>query len=424
MARIHDEKFWRAMEQRALVARMHRRQFLRYIAAASAGVVSLGALAACGDDDEETGSGATATRGSGSTPAAGGTSAVGSPVTGSPSTGGSGGGFIGFPAGYDNKQKWAGREIVVASFGGALQDAQREAIFSKFAEATGCTVKEDASDTGKLRTMVDAGAVEWDVMETEISSIKSLADAKLVEPIDYNIVDKTGLSEEAAIEHTVGAFFWSTIMTYNTEIFPSGGPGSWADFWDTSKFEGKRSLNNSPLANLEFAVMADGVAMEDVYPIDIERAYASLDKIKDAISVWWEQGAQPPQLVDSKEVSMSSAWSGRIFAAAKEGAKVAPTWNQGVVTFDCWVVPKGTKNKDVAMDFINFATRAEPSAHQSTIIPYGPINSGAFEFLSDDQRKLLPSEPELKAMQVVADYEWWWENYDEQVEKFADWLLA
>lgn len=424
MASRHDEQFWRMLAKRTAEARMRRRQFLRYMAALGVSAASVPLLAACGDDEDDGGgSSATATTGGGSTPAAGTPAASGTTASsGSPSTGGglANGGVV---AGYDNPQKWAGKSIVVASFGGALQDAQRQAIFTRFTELTGCEVKEDASDTAKLKAMVESGAVEWDVMETGIEVIKSLSEQELIEPIDYNIVDRTGLSDEVAIEYTVGAFYWSTLLAYNTELLTTA-PASWADFWNTSAFEGNRSLNNSPTANLEFALMADGVAKESVYPIDADRAYASLDKIRDAISVWWEQGAQPPQLLSDKEVSMASSWSGRIYAAQQEGAKIAPVWNQGVVTFDTWVVPKGTANKDVAMDFINFATRAEPAADLANIIPYGPINEGAFQFLSEERKQLLPSEPTFKSQQLVSDYSWWWDNYDEQDERFAEWILG
>ena len=70
-------------------------------------------------------------------------------------------------------------------------------------------------------------------------------------------------------------------------------------------FPGKRGLKKEPNVNLEWALLADGVPPEKVYevlgtPQGLERAFKKLDTIKGSI-VWWQAGAQAPQLLADGE---------------------------------------------------------------------------------------------------------------------------
>ncbi|TIU36067.1 MAG: extracellular solute-binding protein, partial [Mesorhizobium sp.] len=85
-----------------------------------------------------------------------------------------------------------------------------------------------------------------------------------------------------------------------------------------------------------------------VYPVDIDGALQSVDKIKGHIDAWWTSGAQAMQLVKDGEVDMASIWNGRAGTLKKSGAPVSFSFDQGVLTADCMVIPKGSKNKDIA----------------------------------------------------------------------------
>ena len=102
---------------------------------------------------------------------------------------------------------------------------------------------------------------------------------------------------------------------------------------------------------------ADGANPEEIYPIDVERALKSLDKIKDDV-VWWSSGAEPIQLLASGEVPLANAWNGRVVKAKEEGAPINIEYTGSIAAGDSWVIPKGAKNKDLAMKFIDFATSA------------------------------------------------------------------
>ncbi len=320
-----------------------------------------------------------------------------------------------------------GRVITIASWGGDYQDAQREAFFAPFAEATGATVQEKVADLSDLRSQVDDANVLWDVLTVPMEDQVRLAQDGYLSPIRYDVVDTTSLYPDIVHEHGVGAAYFSTVLTY-----PPGSqaaPASWADFWTVLSPENEsfdpthyRSLQRSPVGTLEFALLADGVAIEELYPLDIDRAFASLDRIRDNVLVWWQESKEPIELVAADAVGMASAFSPRIDQLAL-GAEIRALWYQGMLSADAWVAPRGTQNEDVAMDFIAFATRAIPSANFSRLVPFGPVNIDAFEYLRRDRVELLPSAPGNKSLQFVEDFEYWANNIEALTERFETWLL-
>ncbi|MCS7256055.1 MAG: polyamine ABC transporter substrate-binding protein [Thermomicrobium sp.] len=401
------ESLLRELERRG---RMERRRFLRLLVASGLAVTSAGALAACG------GGGATPTSApAGTTPTPGPTEAASE-------------GLLSVP-GYDDPNKWKGKTLVFAGFGGAMQDAQRKAILEPFSRLTGATIVEDTTDIGKLKAMVDAGAVEWTVAQQGTFEGRVLGKQGYLEPIDYSIVDRTNFFEDVAGEFDVAVIYWSLILAYRTDKFGDNPPQGWADFWDVEKFPGPRAMDkvDGPVGNLEFALLADGVPKDQVYQVlrtteGVERAFRKLDEIKPHVTVWWEAGAQPAQLLTDGEVDLAQAWNGRIDAAQRQGAPIAIQWNEGLLRTDSFIVPKGVKEKELAMDFINFATRPEVQAELSKYIPYSPTNSKAFELLPEDLQARLPSAPAQKEKQLLADASFWLENLDRLTEQFNDWL--
>lgn len=333
-------------------------------------------------------------------------------------------------SGYEpNPNKWKGRRIVVTDFGGAMRDVWRTALYQPFRQLTGCEIVEDTSDTGKLRAQVDSGNVEWTVAQIGTFQMLLLGRRGYLEEIDYSVVDQADLLSGVAAQWGVAALFWSTILAYRTETYPEA-PQGWKDFWDVDRFPGGRGLYKTvPVPNLEFALIADGVPKDQVYQVlrsegGVDRAFAALDRIKSHITVWWDAGAQPPQLLADGELDMCSAWNGRIDAAQREGAKIGIQWNEGQITTDSFVVPKGAPHQDVAMDFINFATRPEVQARMAMLIPYGPVNQKSFAYLDAELVNRLPSSPELRAKQFERDLDFWLEHQEEITERWNSWLLG
>jgi putative spermidine/putrescine transport system substrate-binding protein len=206
--------------------------------------------------------------------------------------------------------------------------------------------------------------------------------------------------------------------------FPREGPRSWADFWNVDRFPGRRGMFRGTLQTLEIALLADGVAPDKLYPLDLDRAFKSLDKIKPHIHVWWTSAAQSVQLVLDGEVDLISGWANRMYAAVAQGAQFRRVWNQAIMGFEGWAVPKGTKNRDTAMEFLAFAARPERQAAFAKLQPVGPTNRGAYKFISDDLARELPTSPANLAGLAYEDAEWIGANLPRIEERWSQWIAG
>lgn len=335
-----------------------------------------------------------------------------------------------------------GGEVTVMSWGGAYTKSQVEAYQKPFTALTGVKVNSIDADNPAtpIKAQVEAGNVSIDVADVEYSDAVRLCDEGLLEPIDQAMLpaapDGTAAADDfiegALTDCAVANIVWSTVVAYNKEGV-SGSPTSIADFFDTAKYPGKRGLRKSAKATLEMALMGDGVPAGEVYALldtdaGVDRAFAKLDSIKGDI-VWWEAGAQPPQLLADGEVVMSTAYNGRIFnAAVAENQPLEIIWDGQMMDFDLFVVPKGAPNKDNAMKFIAFATDTQRLADQASWISYGPArkSSGALVGMySDGKTAMAPHMPTAAANlgnALVNNFEFWVDKDAELNERFNAWL--
>lgn len=323
--------------------------------------------------------------------------------------------------GYLDPQRWRGRTLTVASWGGDYQDAQDRAFFAAFAKATGADVQQKTADLTRLRKQVDSAAVSWDVVDVPTDQVLPLSRKNYLSAIDYKVVDRTALFTDLLMQYGVGIGYFSTVIVYRAgaEKVPSG----WQDFWDVAALPGLRALDGrSPVGNLEFALLADGVRLSELYPLDVGRAFESLDRIRPHVAIWYQDGKQPAELVASEQIAMGSSWNVRADSPDVRSV-VSLQWNGGMLAGDSWVIPRGAPNADVAMDFINYATRAVPSANFSRLFPFGPINKDAFPLIAPERVALLPNAESNRALQFVEGFNWWADNADTLSDRFEDWLL-
>ena len=277
-----------------------------------------------------------------------------------------------------------GRPLTIANFGGANGQAQAVAFQKPFVTQHDAAVSavEYSGDLAPIRAMVQAGKIDWDIAEVESADLIAGCETGLFERIDRAQLAHSSMMLPGAVhECGVGAFVWSTVMAYDAGRMKEP-PRSWADFWDVAKYPGKRGMRKGARYNMEFALMADGVRRADVYATlateqGVERALRKLEALRPHI-VWWESGAQPPKMIASGEVLMSSAFNGRIAAANRDGAgNLQIAWPDAIYELDYWVILKGSPRRALAQRYINFVTSGEAQLAFSREIPYGPTNFNA-----------------------------------------------
>ena len=335
------------------------------------------------------------------------------------------------------------QELTVMSWGGAYGEAQTEAHVKPWSAASGFAAKMTDSDNPAtpIKAMVEAGNVTIDVASIEYADAIRLCDEGMLEPIDIASLpagaDGTAAADDflpgAVTECAVSTDIWSNVFAYDTTKLTGTVPTTAADFFDLTKFPGKRGLKKGAKAVLEFALIADGVPVGEVYdvlgtPEGVDRAFAKLDTIKSEV-VWWEAGSQAPQLLADGEVVMTTAYNGRIFnAAIAENKPFQIVWDGQIYENEMYAIPKGAPNKDKALEFIAYATSTEGLRAQATYISYGPARKSALaeELVYKDGKTVmgphLPTAPENMGNALETSADFWVDRNAELNERFNAWL--
>ena len=321
--------------------------------------------------------------------------------------------------------------IGVATSGGMMADAGRATLWGPATEKLGDKYLEDTIDEGlnAVRLQVNAHNVTYDLVQMANYEAALGGKEGILTPIDCSVVSKDGF-KGTATDYCLGYQTYTFSLAWNTKTFGKNGPQSWADFWDVKKFPGSRAMRANAEAQIEAALMADGVAPENVYHVlaekgGLERAIAKLDEIKPHVAVWWTSGAQVAQLLRDGEVDMTTGWNGRFQAVQKDGGPADFTWNQGILGVDCFAVPKGAPHLEKAMQVLAYIAAPEPQAKMAVRTNYGPGNSKAFDtgIISPAMVKMLPNYPENAKTQITLDADWWAAN-NNRAQKLFDEMMT
>jgi putative spermidine/putrescine transport system substrate-binding protein len=347
-------------------------------------------------------------------------------------------------AGAPSAADFKGQPLVVVSWGGAYTKSQVEAYHKPWEAKTGAKINsvDYSGGIAELKAQVEAGNVNWDVVDMEIADAQRACDEGLLEKVDAGTLppapDGTPAVQDfvpnGITQCAVTSIVFGHIVAYDSTKFGASPPRTLADFFNLKAFPGKRGLRKtSPTVNLEMALRADGVPGDKVYAMlstkeGVDRAFKKLDTIKSSV-VWWEAGSQPVQLLADGEVTMTSAYNGRIFdAQANEKKPFVIIWDGELLELDVFAIPKGTKHLDAARDFISFATDTQRLADQAKWIAYGPARKsslplvGKSELSGTEMGPNMPNAPENSANAIQIDFQWWADHQEELNQRWSAWL--
>ncbi|WFU62580.1 extracellular solute-binding protein [Bradyrhizobium brasilense] len=315
------------------------------------------------------------------------------------------------------QEKLAGTgEVVVFSYGGSFTQNLRKYVSEPFTKATGIRVVDVTADFAEpqIKAMSAAKRIDWDIAcVSPFWGYAEMQQAGTYMPINYSLWDSealNGVPESARLKDAVVAFQSATLLVYDERAFPKGGPKDWADFWNIKEFRGPRGLYGGGGSTVMlFALMADGVAHKDLWPLTddkIDRAFKKLDEIKPHITKWPVAGGEPIQLLINREFALTSAPDGRAVAAIKQGAPIRMAWDGAAVQETYWTILKGGANSANAQKFIAFVNRAEIAAAftQGTGFPSPNVNQ--LKYLSADLLPLISISPDNAAKAVGLDRAW------------------
>lgn len=339
--------------------------------------------------------------------------------------------LIAAPAGAD--------QLTVTTWGGAYATSQKNAYGRSFEAKSGIDItwEEYRGGLEQVRAQVGGGKVVWDVVDVFAHDARAGCEAGLFEHLDEDFYD--GIDGDLLIKRPndcVGPnILWSWVTAYDARRFDGAAPHTVEDFFDLRKFPGKRAIGVYPQANLEMALVADGVAPGDVYAVldteeGLDRAFAKLSTLKGNLE-FWSAGEEPVEMLSAGEVAMAVVYNGRVGAAALSGRDwLTPVWDGQVVEEEWFVIPKGTGNLEAAHAFLRHVSEPEQQAAQAKWVTYGPMRKSALDIIEAGEPWFntgepvgphLPTTTARLNRSIISDADWWARRNDELTERFAAW---
>ncbi|UXN57605.1 ABC transporter substrate-binding protein [Phyllobacterium zundukense] len=331
-------------------------------------------------------------------------------------------------------------ELRVNMSGGNWGEAFKEAFVKPFEAENGITVvpiEQDLS-TSQIALMVESNNVSIDIVQAVVQDHLVQAEAGYLEKIDYSIFNKDDLDntlDYCKEPFGFGPYVSSQNMVWNTEKFPPGKPRptNWAEFWDVEKFPGTRSLETGVWGGegpFEEALLADGVAMDALYPMDIDRVFASLDRIKPHIRKWWASGSEILQMLRDDVVEIAHSYDGRANSLIDAGEPIEINRNQAKLTWDMYAIPKGSPNVELAHKFIASLARPDRQATLAKLFAQSPSNKKAYSLIPDDIARKLAAHPDYASISYPSNPKWYAEvgpdgltNSQRLTERWQEWIL-
>ncbi|MDY6947953.1 MAG: ABC transporter substrate-binding protein [Pseudomonadota bacterium] len=331
----------------------------------------------------------------------------------------------GFAAAVPSVVLGANQRIVFANYGGSWEQAMRRAWIEPFTKKTGIRVISASGNTlGRLQAMVEARNVEWDLVEgtPELAGIG--ARKGLLEPLDFKIIDRSSMLDrpEFFADHMVPGIILGRVLVVNKKL--GSVPPQWSSLFNVARFPGKRTFWNKVESGLlEIALLADGVAADKLYPLDLPRAFKKLDTIKEHI-LWFETVTQSEQFMRDGQAVMGVLADGRAQSVKMNGAPVEIMPEASILLWSVFVIPKGAPNKAAAMKFLAHVYTLQSQVAITREYNYGPIMPQAMDQIPADRLGLISGGPATKGKGVFLNTAWWDRNLERTTEQFLNWRLG
>lgn len=328
-----------------------------------------------------------------------------------------------------NAEAQAG-EVIIRNPGGVYDEIMRKYVYDPFTQETGIRVTAVVATAARLLAMFRSNNVELDVIDAGDSLLLQLERQNALAPIAYDTWRWTkpeDITGELRLNTRVANLLYASVLAYGTDAFPNGAhPKSWAEFWDAQRFPGPRMLADMATGNpnLEFALLADGVAMDKLYPIDMDRAFRAMSRIRPHIKKFWDTGALSAQMMADKEVVLGSVWNGRVQVLIDRGAPLGIEWNENMLEVQAVGIFKNARNGEAAQKLIDYMLKPDAQLEYCKALTYGPTNAKVFPMVPADQLARMPGSPASRSKGFYKDITWWEDNRNQVNRTWSRWILG
>lgn len=317
---------------------------------------------------------------------------------------------------------YADRPLVCVTWGGAYQDLFQQAFATPFTQETGIAIQlVSGPDLAKAMGQVRSRQVEWDLIDLTAAMVTGGEAEDLWEPIDRNLIDASDLVLPLRPSSAPHLLFGG-VIGYAPGRAGDKFPRTFKDFFDAENFPGRRGLRTRISETLEIALVADGVDPKDLYPLDVERGFAALDRIKPHVAKWIEQTPQTISLVQNNEIDYVYTYNGRVASAQRSNVDIAFSPDQALILNQYLAVLKGSKRVEHAMQFIAFCLKPDRQADFANSYYSVPARKSALALLKPEVIERLPDIN--NPANIITDDSWWGENYVKLDRRFKEWLAS
>ncbi|MCB1395257.1 MAG: extracellular solute-binding protein [Rhodobacter sp.] len=320
-------------------------------------------------------------------------------------------------------------EIVVVTWGGSTNDRFQQYYLNDFTPDYGISAQFTSyPDVARLEVMNQIGNVEWDMVDFEGAQMNIASGKGLLRPIDYDLIHSVVPADQLATafcrEYGIGSVSFSTNIGWNSNLYPDGGPQSWVEFFDTERFPGRRGLYAQPRPSFEIALMAAGVPIADIYPMDMNEAFEALDAIRDKVDQWVERTSQWGVMLQNNEVDLAGASLSRLVDEKLANRGWDLNFKQSILEQSYWTIPANAPNGDDAMKVLAWLLRAPGQKAYAESTPIGMTNTTIYDDLTGPYAPFSPASPANTADTLFIDDVWWTEHQEEAQVRWLDWLSA
>lgn len=323
----------------------------------------------------------------------------------------------------------AEKRLVVRTPGGSRDDILRDVLYEPFRKDTGIEIVPVAANTSKMLAMAKVGSSEIDVVDDSTDVLTALAQVNALEPIPYGnfkYANPADFDAPLRAKFYVASALSATVLGYDTTLYSHhNAPKSWTEFWDVNAFPGPRSLGNMAEngGDLELALLADGVPTDKLYPLDLDRAFKSLSRIRPMIVKFWESGAMATQMLVDREVALASIWSTRLAIAAAKGAALAAEWNQCRVEVQAYGMFRNSRNIAAAVRFMDYATSADVQKKTVQRTFDVPANKKAYPAMAKSLIDPATGTPFTASQGFMMDVDYWVRHRKDAENYWSEWIV-
>lgn len=328
--------------------------------------------------------------------------------------------------GSSGGSKGGSKKVIVRDSGGAFGEALQKAVYTPFTQETGINVQVVNLQGTQMLAQIKQGRPQFDLINNSMMDHAKFVAQDALEKLDTDRIKSlksAKIPENQITDHAIASSLYANVIGYRTDAFGGRKPESWADFWDTKAFKGSRSMCNpdADLPELEFALLADGVPMDKLYPLDVDRAFKALSRLRPDIKKYWDSGPLPGVLLSRQEVTMSTVWDGRLAALQKQGVPVERQLNGARRQFQGYAIAKGAAHADAAYRLMDYALRPEVSARLVKVFPSSPSSPVAYGKLTEEDRNSLVGAPQYYDKGFDVDIDWWIKNEAAVSKRWLEW---